>query len=146
MAFSGQVDVQGVIVSEKSGAGTLVTNTIVFSGNGGTKEGLETLPTDDPRFPPELRALGGSFIVAPEFDVQMTGNFGAISGHIVGDKVAISGSAAATIHGSAVALKSTLTLSGSTNVTFHRSTAGHGGLRFDDRFVPSMGTYEEIRS
>ena len=145
VTFSGQVDVQGVIVSENSGMGTLLTNVIIFSGNGGVKQGLETLPDDDPRFPAALRALHGSLIIAPGFDVQMTGNFGALSGHIVGDKVTISGSAAADINGAAVALKSTLTLSGNSNLTFKPGTGGHAGLRFEDRFVPSMATYEEIR-
>jgi hypothetical protein len=145
VAFNGQVDIDGVIVSDNSGVGTLLSNTITFSGMGGIKEGLDSLPEDDPRFPQELRDLAGVFVVAPGFDVQFTGNFGAVGGHIAGDRVTLSGSSAATIEGTIVSLKSNLTLSGNTQVTFKPGAAGHTGLRFEDRFIPAFETYREVR-
>jgi hypothetical protein len=141
--FNGQVDITGVIVGEDVGVGTLLSNQIIFSGNGGVKAGVESLP-DDPEFA-GLKQLAGSFIVAPGFDVQMTGNFGAISGHIAGDKVTVSGSSSSNITGSIVSLKSTMTLGGSTNATLiYDPSQGHAGLRVEDRYLPIIATYEEL--
>jgi hypothetical protein len=144
VTFSGQVDITGVIVSENSGMGTLLSNQLIFSGSGGTKRGVQDLPPD-PQFD-GLRDLLGSFIVAPEFDVQLTGNFGAINGHITGDKVTLSGSNSSSVTGSLVALKGTLTIGGNTDATLvYDSNQGHAGLRFPDRYVPVPITYQEVK-
>lgn len=144
VTFAGQCDITGVIVSEDSGVGTLLSNQIIFSGNGGVKAGVEALP-NDPQFV-GLKQYPGSFIVAPGFDVQMTGNFGAIAGHITGDKVTISGSSASSITGSVVALKSTMTIGGNTAATLiYDTTQGHAGIRVEDRYVPIFATYDEIK-
>jgi hypothetical protein len=143
VTFSGQVQITGVIASENSGVGTLLTNQLIFSGNGGSKMGVEGLP-DTPEFS-GLKALAGSFIVAPGFDVQLTGNFGNMNGHIVGDKVTVSGSSASTVAGTLVALKSTLTVGGNTTASFKPGTGGHAGLRFDDRYLPDFSSYTEVK-
>jgi hypothetical protein len=144
VSFAGQCEITGVIVGENTGVGTLLSNAVIFSGNGGVKAGVEALP-DDPEFA-GLKQLPGSFIVAPGFDVQLTGNFGAISGHITGDKVTVSGASSSSITGSLVALKSTLTIGGNTNATLiYDTNQSHAGLRVEDRYEPVFTTYDEIK-
>ncbi len=142
--FNGNVNITGIIVSENNGVGTLLTNTLTFQGNGGTKQGVEALP-NLPQFA-ELKKLGGAFVLAPGFDVTFTGNFGSVSGHIVGDKVSIKGSSDVSVTGSIVALKSTLTISNNGILNLVQdSNQGHHGLRFSDRYTPKPTTYDEVK-
>lgn len=148
--FAGNVKIQGVIVSENPTPAVGipgVTNTITFEGNGGTKEGAHLLP-DEPQFA-QLRAMGGGpFIIAPQFQVNMSGNFGSVAGHVVADGVSLSGSTNATFTGSVVALKSTkqLRVGGATTLTFAEDTSlGYAGLRFKERLAPDPTTYKEFR-
>ena len=144
VTFAGQCTITGMIVTENAGIGTLLTNQLIFSGNGGVKAGVQALP-NDPEFI-GLKQLAGSFIVAPGFDVQLTGNFGSISGHITGDKVTLSGATNSNVTGSIVALKSTLTIGGNTNATLlYDPSQGHAGMRFPDRYVPVAASYHESR-
>ena len=143
--FSGNVTIQGVVVSDNSGLGTLLTNTLTFQGAGNTHTGLESLPAL-PQFPPELRAMGGSFVIAPGYDVKVTGSFSAISGNIVGDRVNVQGSADLNVSGSIIALKNTLTLGTNGVINLKASPTGmHAGLRFSDRYVPNVATYDEVK-
>jgi Tfp pilus assembly protein PilX len=144
VTFSGGCSIQGVVVSENSGVGTLLTNVITFTGSGNTHSGLETLP-NLPQFA-ELRLMGGSFCIAPGFDVKFTGNYGAIAGNIVGDRVNIQGSADLAIMGSVVALKNTLTLGTNGKISFKPSPTGlHTGLRFSERYIPLPASYDEVK-
>ena len=144
VSFSGHVDITGIIVSEGNGVGTLVSNQLVFSGNGGSKLGVEALP-DEPQFS-GLKDLGGSFIIAPDFDVQFSGNFGNLNGHIVGDKVTLSGNTSSTVKGSLVALNGNLTIGGNSAVSLlYDPNQKHVGLRFDDRYIPDPASYVETR-
>ena len=146
--FNGNVSIQGVIVSENNGLGIAgVTNTITFSGNGGSKQGVNSLP-NDPQFL-QLKAIGGGpFIVAPQFQVTMTGNFGSVNGHIAADGVTITGSSDATFTGSVVALSPTkqLRVGGSATLNFTEDpTLGYAGLRFKERLAPDPLSYKEFR-
>jgi hypothetical protein len=143
--FNGQVNIQGVIVCEDLGVGNLVTNVLSFQGNGGTKEGVDTLP-NLPQFAGIMAELAGSFIVAPGFDVNFTGNFGSIAGHVVGDRVTLQGASDASISGSVVSLKNTLRIStnGIINLKLDPNQ-GHGGLRFSDRYTPMPASYDEVK-
>jgi hypothetical protein len=144
VAFQGQCTIQGVVVTEPAGIGNLLTNTLTFTGNGGSKSGVETLPMD-PQFN-GLRDLKGSFIIAPQFDVQLTGNFGNLNGHILGDQVTLNGSSTSIITGSVVSMKGPLKLTGNTNVSFNEDkTQGHAGMRFADRYTPLASTYDEVK-
>ena len=143
--FNGNVNIQGIVVTDNSGVGTLLTNVLTFTGSGNTTAGLETLPAL-PQFPPELRAMGGSFVIAPGYDIKFTGNFNAINGNIVGDRVNVQGSSDLTVNGSVVALKNTLTMGTNGVLNFHTSPSGvHVGLRFSDRYVPSPLSYDEVK-
>jgi hypothetical protein len=147
VTFNGNVSITGVIATEPTGTGIAgVTNTITFSGNGGTKQGVQALP-DEPQFI-GLKKLGGPFIVAPAFHVQMTGNFGSVAGHIAADSVTVSGSSAATLTGSVVALKETkqLRVGGAATITFAEDASlGYAGLRFRERLYADPSTYQDFR-
>jgi hypothetical protein len=146
--FNGNVSITGVIVSENNGLGIPgVTNTVTFSGNGGSKQGVQSLP-DDPQFL-GLKALGGGpFIVAPQFQVNLTGNFGSVNGHVVGDGVTITGSSNASFTGSAITLNPTKTLrvGGAATLTFTEDpTLGYPGLRFREKLYPDANSYKDFR-
>jgi hypothetical protein len=142
--FNGAVNITGVIVTDGANVGTLLTNTVTFQGNGGSKLGVDELP-DLPQFI-GLKNLAGSFLVAPGFDVTFTGNFGSVTGHIVGDKVTIKGSSDVSVTGSIVALKHTLTISNNGVLNLIEDpTLGHAGLRFSERYVPLPTTYDEVK-
>jgi hypothetical protein len=142
--FNGPVQIQGVIVTENIGVGTLLTNVLTFTGGGNTHGGLETLP-DEPQFA-VLRTMGGSFVIAPGFDVKFTGNFNGISGNVVGDRVNVQGSADLAIAGSIVALKNTLTLGSNGIISFKPNPTGlHTGLRFSEKYVPMPSSYDEVK-
>jgi hypothetical protein len=143
--FTGNVNIQGTIVSDNSGVGTLLTNVLTFSGSGNANMGLESLP-DVPPFQ-ELRKLGGLFVLAPGYDVKFAGNFtAALDGSIVGDRVNISGSSNMEVDGSIIALKQTLTMGTNGLVSFKPNPTGfHFGLRFSDRWVPNASSYDEVK-
>jgi len=143
--FTGNVNIQGTIVSDNSGVGTLLTNVLTFSGSGNANMGLESLP-DVPPFQ-ELRKMGGLFVLAPGYDVKFSGNFNAaLDGSIVGDRVNISGSADLQVDGSIFALKQTLTMGTNGKVNFIPNPTGlHFGLRFSDRWVPNASSYDEVK-
>jgi hypothetical protein len=144
--FNGNVNIQGIIVTDNSGVGTLLTNTLTFAGSGNSTSGLDGLP-DLPQFH-DLRLMGGSFLIAPGYDVKFTANFDAIAGNIVGDRITIQGSSDLAITGSIVALKNTLTMGTNGVISFKQSPNPmlHTGLRFSDRYVPTNPPlYDEVK-
>ncbi len=145
VTFNGNVTINGIIVTEDVGAGTLGNNRILFQGNGGAKTTVDSLPPD-PKFD-GLRELTGSFVIAPGFDVSFSGNFGNLGGHIMGDRVTLTGSAAARVTGSIVALEpNQLRLGGAAEITIAENPSGkYSGVRFKERFVPVASSYKEIR-
>jgi hypothetical protein len=144
VTFNGGVNIQGVVATDNLGIGTLLTNVLTFTGSGNSTSGLETLP-DLPQFH-ELRQMGGSFVIAPGFDVKFTGNFNAISGNVVADRISVQGSSDLAISGSLVSIKNTLILGTNGIITFKPGTTGlHTGLRFSDRYVPLPATYDEVK-
>ena len=117
---------------------------VTFTGSGNSTQGLESLP-DLPQFH-ELRQMGGSFLIAPGYDVKFTGNFNAISGNIVGDRINVQGSSDLAVNGSMVSLKNTLTLGTNGVLSFKPNASSfHTGLRFSDRWVPNAASYDEVK-
>jgi len=142
--FNGNVNIQGIVVTDNSGIGTLLTNVLTFTGAGNTTSGLETLP-NLPQFA-ELRQMGGSFVIAPGYDIKFTGSFNAIAGTVVGDRINVQGSTDLAITGSLVSLKNTLTMGTNGIISFKTgSSSMHTGLRFSDRYVPNPTTYDEVK-
>jgi hypothetical protein len=144
VSFNGSVVMQCVIVTENKGVGDLTTNSIRFSGIGLAKQPLSSLP-NEPQFA-GLQQLTGSFILAPGFDVQFSGNFGTINGDIFGDQITISGNGITTISGTIATLTNhPLRLGGSTQLTLAQdANSKHSGTTTSKRYSVNPETYREI--
>ena len=141
--FSGNVTITGVIVTEDAGDGTYETNTIRFGGNTSTR-GVEELP-DLPEYA-ELKQLPGSFLLAPGFGVEFTGNFGTINGTIAADKFTFSGNARGIIEGSLICYSDAeMILTGNSSLTFDRSFSPSTppGFTTPDTLAPLPDSYTE---
>jgi hypothetical protein len=97
--FTGNFTFKGVIVTEDAGENVYDQNTIKFSGNTDI-EGVEVLP-DTPEFH-DLREMPGSFLLAPGFGTEFTGNFGTINGTMAADEFKFTGNAGGTVKGSII--------------------------------------------
>ncbi len=94
--FTGNLTLKGVIVTEDAGEGVYEQNTVKFSGNTSV-QGVEFLP-DTPAFH-DLRQMPGSFLLAPGFGVEFTGNFGTVSGTMAADSFRFTGNAGGVVKG-----------------------------------------------
>jgi hypothetical protein len=141
--FEGNVTMQCVVVTDPIGANDLTKNILQFTGNGGAKLPLSSLPFEA-QFD-EVRKLTGTFVLAPGFDVLFTGNFGATAGHVAADRITLTGSASADINGSLITLKpNPIRIGGNAALTLKASKPPHTGLRFTERFAPLKPSYKEI--
>ncbi|MBL7132993.1 MAG: hypothetical protein ISS78_02740 [Phycisphaerae bacterium] len=141
--FTGNINITGVIVTEDAGDGAYESNKITFTGNT-TVRGVEQLP-DSPEYA-ELKQMPGSFLLAPGFGVEFTGNFGTVSGTMAADKFTFTGNAGGTVQGSIVCYSDAeLTLTGNSNLTFDRSTSPSipPGFTTPDTLDPAPATYRE---
>jgi hypothetical protein len=149
--FNGNVQIQGTIVVDTDptatgSAGNLSTNVITFQGNGGTKSGVESLPAQ-PQFD-GLRNLTGSFILAPGFSVNLTGNFGSVNGSIVGSQITVDGSASLIVKGTLINVDPNLLLvkgNGTVTIASTGTTNYPSGLRFGSHYFPVPGSYREVK-
>jgi hypothetical protein len=148
--FNGNVTVQALIVTEDRGVGTVTgsnpTDYLYFAGNGGAKLPLEDLVKAEAGKFGFLEGYVGSFIVAPGFFVELTGNFGTIQGNVAGDRVTITGNSNSTVNGSIISLKpNQLLISGSTLIGM-KPIAGnpHATLRFNHYYTPERDSYLEV--
>jgi hypothetical protein len=119
---------------------------ISFQGNGGTKTGVESLP-NEPQFD-GLRNLTGSFILAPGFTVNLTGNFGSVNGSVVGSKITVDGSASLIVKGTLINLDPNLLLvkgNGDVVIASTGTTNYPSGLRFGSHYFPVPGSYREVK-
>jgi hypothetical protein len=146
VSFSGSAVLQGVIVAANSAGGATALNTnngITFSG-GVTASDVMSL---DSSFA-DLKALGGGAIVlAPTFAITFSGSSNSLGGTIAGSKLVMSGSSGGNVTGSVMILDNQPTVfSGSAgiNIAAKGSAAGITGMRFDSRYSPAPGTYEEV--
>lgn len=143
--FSGNVTIQGAVVVANNPTGT--SNSLTFAGNVSATT-MDTLPNT---FPAAERALTGSFLLAPDFAVTMSGNFGTIGGSLVADSFTFNGNAGGTIDGSIIALKDTapsygVSMSGNSPFYFGNSvTSTPAGLIFPGGYAPSEGSYIEVQ-
>jgi hypothetical protein len=150
--FSGQVNLTGCIVSETPNPTTdpnnasysLTSNTVEFAG-GVDYQPINMLPaTTD--FPPELRALTGTMVLMPGFDVAFGGNFETIEGSIIASKISFSGTAGGTIVGSVINLRdSSLSIAGNSTITIQSvGTSNYpAGVFFGSHYAPLPSTYVE---
>ncbi|MCK4602985.1 MAG: hypothetical protein KAU28_10995, partial [Phycisphaerae bacterium] len=131
--FSGNVTITGVIVTEDAGEGVYDSNTIKFTGNT-VARGVGQLP-DTPEFH-ELRNMPGSFLLAPGFGVQFTGNFGTVNGTMAADSFKFAGNSSGTVHGTIINYSdSEFKLTGTTKITIDRSDAPGSPTGFATPFI-----------
>ncbi len=145
VTFNSNVDVTGAIVVQNDPTGSPSANTITFNSNV-TLKGVDQLPaTAD--FPPELRALKGSMILAPTFKVHFNSNFGAAGGSIVASQLEFDSNAYGTIKGSVINLDDTaMHFDSNARITIENQGTSYApaGMYFGSRYVPLPGSYEEV--
>ncbi|HSZ58143.1 MAG TPA: hypothetical protein VK797_20940 [Tepidisphaeraceae bacterium] len=143
LSIAGQSTIQGIIVSDcKSNVGSLITNVINLSGQVQV-QGIDTLPAS---FSAAERALTGAFILAPYDAVNMSGNFGSISGSMIASQYSMSGNASGTIAGSMINIADTsMNFAGNASVTInHTGSAAPMGVYAGCKYQASQGSYQEV--
>jgi hypothetical protein len=143
--FSGKATIRGVIVVE-NGASSTAGNEIKFSG-GVAAYGIETLPANDPRFPDGLRALQGSALLAPGFDVTLSGQSGVFGGVMVADSFKFTGGAGGAVLGTMIGLtQRPFDLTGGGSITRRPSKIPiPAGLLLPKTYRPVFDTYLEVK-
>jgi len=143
ITFGGNSNIQGVIVVQNNPTGDLSSNAIHFKGTVNASP-VSSLPASYG----DLRKLTGSFLLAPNFAVSFTGDFGTIRGSVLASKVSMTGNASGTIVGSVVNLEDTLmTVNGSAAITIASTgtTDYPAGVYFSSHYVPLPDTYAEVQ-
>jgi hypothetical protein len=143
--IGGGTNMQGIIVTDSTPAGSLATNLITISGSVAMR-GVETL---DPAVFGSLTTMGGSLILVPGFHLTFTGSTGVAGGSIVAGRITLSGNAGLTLAGSVIGLDNApLTVSGSGEVTVKPAswTGAPSGLVFppgSNGLYPLFPTFAE---
>jgi hypothetical protein len=144
VTFTGNLNLTGVVVVQPpSGPLNLSNNYIKFTGNTSTN-GVAALPAGA-KFD-GLRDLTGSFILAPGFEVEFTGNFSTINGSMVASQMDFTGNAGGTIRGSVLNYDDTnFTMTGNSHLTFDHSgmNSNPAGMVFPRSIAYVKGSYEE---
>ncbi len=141
--FSGNVSITGVIVTQDAGENNYDSNTIKFTGNT-TVKGVEELP-DTSEFH-TLRSMPGSFVLAPGFSLQFTGNFGTVSGAMAADEFKFAGNAGGIVHGPIINYSdSEFKLTGNSNLIIDRDDVPDipPGFTSPGKFEPDPNSYVE---
>lgn len=144
VTFAGNVTVTGVIVTQDAGEGALDDNYIHFSGST-TSQGVENLP-DEPEFA-GLKALPGTFLLAPGFAVKFSGNFATINGTMAADTFEYAGTAGGTVHGWVIGWGQTgVKLDGDAYLNIDHSGLEQlpQGFSLPLKLSPVPGSYEEF--
>jgi hypothetical protein len=122
------------------------TNVIEFKGTAQAFD-MSTLPAGDPQFPDALRALTGSSIVTPGFNVQFSGGYASISGTIASAQLTFSGKSGGAITGYILGTGTQkLSVAGNSEVVIERPPTNKwpAGLYFRSRYVPQYDSYLEV--
>jgi hypothetical protein len=121
VSFSGNCNIIGTIVTDTPAVNDLTNNSISFTGNISTS-GVDSLPSGTQY--DGLRALTGSFLLAPGFAASFTGNFNTVNGCMVASQYSFTGNAGGTIQGGLVCLRdSAFTMTGNTSLVIDRQHA-----------------------
>jgi len=117
VTFSAKVTLNGLIATDDSDE-PLSACKVTFGGQV-EAYGVEALP-DTGEFQ-EVKALTGTFIVAPGFDIRFAGQFTTINGTIAADKLCFSGQAEGTVKGSVIGLShENITIDGTVSINVDR--------------------------
>lgn len=145
ISFRGNTVINGVIVTDVKNAFNATANQISFAGTV-TANPVSSLDPNDPQFQ-GLTGLTGSFLLAPDFLVSFTGNFGTVGGSIVAGQVSMTGNAGGTVQGSVIGMQDVpLTLNGHSSITISSTGTSNypTGISFGNDFTPLPGTYMEL--
>ena len=143
VTFRGNATINGVIVTDTAGSFDPSNNQISFAGN------VQTTAVNqlDPNTYGNLTKLTGAFLLAPNYYVSMTGNFGTINGSMVAGQVAMTGNATGVVQGSVIGMTDNpLTLNGHASITIASTGTSNypTGMNFGNNFTPLPGTYLEV--
>jgi hypothetical protein len=143
VTFEGNANICGIVVCEPSSVQNLSENQINFSG-GLVASGVEYLPSDA-RFN-GLRDETGTFLLAPGYAANFSGNFSTINGAVVASQFDFAGTASGTVRGHVLNLADTaLDVRGGAHVTIDKSDAPVHPAGFAPRYVLLCihGSYRE---
>ncbi len=143
VTFEGNTNICGIIVAEEPAVENLEINQILFAGNL-SASGVQNLPAES-RYD-GLRDETGSFLLAPGYSAEFSGNFSTIGGCMVAGKFVFRGNAAGTIGGTIINLNdSVVELKGNANLTIDKNAADPhpAGLSEAYALVCVRGSYRE---
>jgi hypothetical protein len=143
VTFVGNTTINGVIVTDSTNSFNASANTISF---GGTVT-VNPVSSLDPSKFGSLTGMTGSFLLAPDFAVSFTGNFGTVGGSIVAGQVSMTGNAGGVVQGSVIGMQDVpLTLNGKASITISSTGTSNypTGISFGNDFTPLPGTYLEV--
>jgi len=141
--FSGKVTIKGIIVGDSQPGTTSSANSIQFSGQVSCQD-ISTLQGE--QFA-NLRNETGTFLIAPGFHADFTGQANVITGVIATAGVRFSGQAGGTINGSIINYASVpVTLQGQGNLQFNRSgtTINPAGFTPVKTLSINQSSYSEV--
>jgi hypothetical protein len=142
VSFGGNTTINGAIVVENNAPTNLGPNTISFAGT------VTSNPINTPGLglPAGEETLTGAFLLAPNFNVSFTGDFGSIGGHVIANGISFGGNAGGTIKGSIVNLSGQeMDINGSSDIVIAATgtTNYPTGVTFGVKYVPLPDTYVE---
>lgn len=143
VSFTGNVTLTGVIVCDTPAVPNLTNNVVKFTGNVQTY-GVESLPAGG-QFD-GLRDLTGSFLLAPGFDAEFTGNSTIVNGCLVASQFGFTGNSGGRIKGGVICLAdSSFRLTGNSPLVIDKSGANltPAGLSSSYKLVCVSGSYTE---
>jgi hypothetical protein len=146
VTFSGNVVVNGVIITEEKAGESLENCTIEFRGNCDFP-GVGALP-DTAAFT-DLRELTGTIMLAPGFKLDFSGTSNTASGVMAADQLSFTGNSelSGDMFGTVLSLTDApLILTGSTELKFNRpaDSEAPSGFTHPIQFVPVLGSYRDI--
>ena len=150
ITFKGNATICGVIVSETGASAPVFSasaNVLNFAGNV-TATPINQMATTNPAYNADLVKLTGSFMLAPNFAVNVTGNFGTIGGSVVVGQLTMSGNAGGIVQGSVIGMQDApLSMNGSSDIVISSTGTSNypSGMSFGNNYTPLPGTYVEVQ-
>jgi hypothetical protein len=144
VTFQGNVQITGVIVTDDATGAPLNTDTITFGGNVDSYP-VGNLVGNANNFP-AIRAMTGSFILAPGFDLTFNGNSNTTNGCMAANSFSFGGNTGGNITGSMINYSdSQFILFGSSDFTFNKLPANQvpAGFTTPTNYSAEPATYEE---
>jgi len=143
VTFAGNTNLIGCVICETPAVNNLNNNQVKFTGNL-TTSGVENLPAGSQY--DGLRDLTGSFLLAPGFSAQFSGNFNTINGCMVASEYKFTGNSGGIIKGGVVNLQdSTFQMSGDSPIIIDKQHAVEepAGIVSSYKLVCVTGSYVE---